>query len=79
MAAGGAEQVATNFPQAALQLPAIERGVFAHNSSRQDEFVAKRGRDGSPRFHQCLQMRLGCELEAQHGFATIPPVSVATR
>lgn len=76
VAAGSAEQFAADFPEAAVQLPAVVRGVFAHGSSREHEFVAKGRRDGTPGFEQGFEMGFGGLLEPEESFAPIASVRV---
>ena len=78
VAPGGANEFATNLTQTALQLAAVPRGIFAHRSGGEDEFVAESGRDGAPGFEQSFQMRLGRLLESEGGLAPVAPVRVAT-
>lgn len=77
--AGGAQEFAADFPQAAVKLPGVPRGISAHSSGGEDKFVAEGGRDGPAGFEQRLQVRLGRLLKAQGSFAAVPSVRVATR
>lgn len=77
MAAGGAQEFAADFPQPALKLAAVPRGILAHGSGGEDEFVAERGRDGAAGFEQRLQVRLGRLLKAQGGFPAVASLRVA--
>ena len=70
---------ARDFAQAALQLAAVPRRVFAHRSGGEDELVAKGGRDGAARFQQGFKMQLGGLLKAENGLAAILSVRVAAR
>ena len=78
VAARGAEQFAANFTQAALQLAAVPRRVFAHRSRSENELVAKGGWNGASGFQKSLQMDLGGLLEAKDGLAPVLPVSMTT-
>ena len=71
------EVFATDFQESPVELPALIGRVFAHESGREDEFVAKRRRNRATGFQQSLQMRLGGLLKAEQGFASVASVSVA--
>lgn len=58
VAACRAEQFTADFPQAALQLPAVEGRILPHGSGGKDEFVAKSRRDGTTGFQQRCEMGL---------------------
>ena len=73
MAARGAKQFTTNLPKSPLQLTTIPRGIFAHGSGGENEFVAERGGDGASGFEQRFQMGLGRLLKAEHGFSPVAP------
>ena len=51
-----AEQFAADFPQAALQLPAVVGWVLAHGSGGEDEFVAESRWNRATGFQQRFQM-----------------------
>jgi hypothetical protein len=76
--AGVAEVFTADFAETTLQLAAVERGVFAHRSGSENEFVAKSQRNGSARFQQGFQMSLGRLLEMENRFAPITTMRVAT-
>ena len=71
------EVFATDFQESPVELPALIGRVFAHESGREDEFVAKRRRNRATGFQQSLQVRLGGLLKAEQGFASVASVSVA--
>jgi hypothetical protein len=71
------EVFATNVPESSFKLPTVIGGGFAHESGREDEFVAERRRDRAAGFQQSLQVRLGGLLKAEQGFTSVPSVSVA--
>ena len=71
------EAFATDFQELPVELPAVIGRVFAHESGREDEFVAKRRRNRATGFQQSLQVRLGGLLKAEQGFASVASVSVA--
>ena len=75
--AGAAEVLATDVPESSFELPAVIGRVFAHESGREDEFVAERRRDRAAGFQQSFQMRLGGLLKAEQGFASVASMSVA--
>jgi len=79
VAARAAEVLATNVPESSFELPAVIRRVFAHESGREDEFVAERRRNRPAGFQQSFQMRLGGLLKAEQGFASVASMSVAAR
>jgi hypothetical protein len=79
VAAGVPEVFTSNFSQTTLQLAAVERRVFAHNSSSQDKLVAKCGRDRTTCIQQRFQMSLGSLLKTQNRFTPIPAVRMAAR
>ena len=60
-----------------LQLAAVERGVFAHGSCGEHEFVSEGGWDGAAGFQECLQMGLGRFLKPKYGFAPVTSMCVA--
>ena len=62
-----------------LQLAAVERGVFAHGSCGEHEFVSEGGWDGAAGFQECLQMGLGRFLKPKYGFAPVTSMCVAAR
>ena len=71
------EVLATDVPESSLELPTVIGRVLAHESGREDEFVAKRRRDRAAGFQQSFQMRLGGLLKAEQGFASVASMSVA--
>ncbi len=77
--AGVAQMFATDFAEAALQLAAVPRGVFARESGGENELVTKGGRNGAAGVEQGLEMRFGRQLEAEDGLAAILSVRVAAR
>jgi hypothetical protein len=77
VAARRAEQLASDLTQATFQLAAVPRGILAHKSRGENEFVAESGWDGASGFQQRLQMGLGGLLEAQDGLAPVLPVRMA--
>lgn len=76
---GCAQEFTANLTQTTVKLTTVPRGIFAHGSSGQNEFIAESGRDGTSGFEQRFQMRLGSLLESQGGFAAVAPVRVAAR
>jgi hypothetical protein len=48
--ASATEVIATDFPESSFKLPTIVGRVFAHESGREDEFVAKRWRNRAAGF-----------------------------
>jgi hypothetical protein len=75
--AGASEVLATDVPESSFKLPTVIGRVLAHESGREDEFVAERRRDRSAGFQQSFQMRLGGLLKPEQGLASVAPVSVA--
>ena len=71
------EVLATDLPESPFKLPTVIGRVLAHESGREDEFVAKRRRNRATGFQQSLQVRLGGLLKAEQGFASVASVSVA--
>ena len=69
--------LATDLPESPFKLPTVIGRVFAHESGREDEFVAERRRNRAAGFQESFQMRLGGLLKAEQGFASVPSVSVA--
>ena len=67
----------TDVPESSFELPTIVGRVFAHESGREDEFVAKPRRNRPAGFQQSFQMCLGGLLKAEQGFASVASVSVA--
>lgn len=53
MTTRSAQKFTTDFAESPLQLTAVPRGVLAHRSGGEDEFVAEGGRDGAAGFEQC--------------------------
>jgi len=78
VAARGPQELATDLAEAAFQLPAIVRGIFAHESGSQDKFIAEGRRNGASGFEQGFQMRLGRLLKTKRGFAAVPSMRVAS-
>lgn len=76
VAASRAEQFTTDFPGSPLQLSAVPRGVFAHDSGGEDKFIAEGGGNGTSGFEQCFEMGLGGQLKAERGFVPVAPVRV---
>ena len=70
---------AAQLAPAALQLTAIPRREFAHNSGGKDELVAEGGRDGAAGFEEGFEVRLGGLLEPEDGFAAILAVGMTAR
>ncbi len=79
VAARSTEQFTADFPEAALQLPAVVARVFAHGSGGEDELVAKGRWDRPARFQERFQVDLGSLLKTQCGLAAVAPVCVAAR
>ena len=78
VATGGAEECTADFAQSADQLPAVERRKFlAHDSGREDEFVAEGRRNRASCFQQRFQMDLGRFLKPKQGLAFVLSVRVA--
>ena len=75
--AGAAEVLVTDVPESSFKLATAIGRVFAHESGREDEFVAERRRDPATGFQQSFQVRLGGLLKAEQGFASVASVSVA--
>ncbi len=75
--AGVAQVFAADLAETPLQLAAVERGVFAHDSGGDNEFVAEGGWDGAASFQECLQMGLGRFLKPKNGFAPVTSMCVA--
>ena len=76
----GVPQVdAADLLEAALQLPAIVRRVFAHGSGSQHEFVAESGRDRTACVEQGFQVGFGRLLKTQNRLAPVASVCVAAR
>jgi hypothetical protein len=71
------EVLATDVPESSFELPTVIGRVLAHESGREDEFVAERRRDRATGFQQSFQMRLGGLLKAEQGFASVASMSVA--
>jgi len=61
--AGAAQMFTAYLPEAALQLTAIERGIFAHKSGREHNLIAECGRNGPACVQQRFQMRFGSLLK----------------
>jgi hypothetical protein len=59
------EVLAANVPEPSFELPTVIGRVFAHESGREDEFVAERRRDRATGFQESFQMRLGGLLKAE--------------
>ncbi len=76
--AGVAQVDAANLLEAALQLPAIERRVFAHSSGGQYEFIAEGDGNGTACFEKSLQMGFGRLLKTQNRLAPVASMCVAT-
>ena len=72
-----AKKFTTDFAESPLQLAAVPRGVFAHGSSGENEFVPEGRWNGAPGFQQRFQMRFGSLLKAKRGFTPVAPVRVA--
>ena len=79
MTASRAKEFAANFTQATVELAAIPGRIFAHDSSGEDELVAKRRGNGATGFEQRLQMRFGGLLKAESGFAAITSMRMTAR
>jgi hypothetical protein len=77
MAASGAKEFTTDLAKAALQLAAIPRGVFAHRSGGENEFVAEGDRNRAARFEQGFQVDFGGLLKTERGFAPVASVRMA--
>jgi len=77
MTAGSAKECAADFSQTAIKLPTVPRGILAHGSGGENEFVAEGGRDRAARFQQRFQMRFCRLLKAKGGFAAVASVRVA--
>src|SRR6266478_449552 len=71
------EVLATDLPESPFKLPTVTGRVFAHESGREDEFVAERRRDRAAGFQESFQMRVGGLWKAEQGFAAVASVSVA--
>jgi hypothetical protein len=77
MAPGGANEFTANLTQTTVKLASVPRGIFAHRSGGENEFVAKGFRNGPSGFEQRFEMRLGGLLETHGGFAPVASVRVA--
>ena len=77
VAAGGAEQFTADHAEAAFELTAVPRGVLAHESGDEDEFVAESRGNRAACFHERFEMGLGGLLETKNGFAAITTMRVA--
>ena len=71
------EVLATDVSESSFELPTVIGRVLAHESGREDEFVAERRRDRATGFQESFQMRLGGLLKAEQGFASVASMSVA--
>ena len=79
MAARRTKQFAAQFTQAVLQLTAIPRREFTHNSGGKDELVAKGRRNGAAGFEEGFEMRLGGLLETEDGLAAVLAMGMTAR
>ena len=70
---------AAQLAPAALQLTAIPRREFAHNSGGKDELVAKGGGNGAASFEEGFEVRLGGLLETEDGLTAVLAVGMAAR
>jgi len=79
MASRGSDQLASQLPEPAFQLPAVPgRKPFPH-SGRKDKLLPESRRNGPTRFHQRLQMNLGRFLKTQQSLPPVFPMGMATR
>jgi len=58
-----AQMFTADLAKAALQLTAIERGIFAHKSGREHKLIAECGRNRPACVQQRFQMRFGSLLK----------------
>src|SRR4030095_10543089 len=71
------EVLAPDIPESSFKLPTVIGRVFAHESGRENKFVAERRRDRATGFQQSFQMCFGGLLKAEQGLASVASVSVA--